>query len=185
MQYEVELKFPVNDPAPVLSRLQPLGATQQAAVEQCDRYFAHPVRDFAETDEALRIRTAGERNVVTYKGPIVDEQAKTRQEIEIPFADGAAACDQLAEMLTILGFREVRAVSKTRIVYHLQWEARPVELSLDEVIGLEGVFIEIETLADEATRDAARDCILRLAEYLGLENSERRSYLCLVLLKDR
>ena len=35
--------------------------------------------------------------------------------------------------------------------------------------------------ADRFSRNAARDAILRLAERLNLANSERRSYLCLLL----
>ncbi len=184
MPYEVELKFPLADSAPILSKLDALGATRLSAIEQNDRYFAHPVRDFAKTDEALRIRSCGNSNVVTYKGPIVDDQTKTRQEIEIPFADGADSANQFAEMLTILGFHEVRTVSKERSPFHLEWENQRVEVSLDDVHGLPGSFIEIELLADESTRDAARDSILRLAEHLGLKDSERKSYLRLLLDAD-
>jgi adenylate cyclase class 2 len=184
MPYEVELKFPLADSALILSMLDGLGATRLAAIEQNDRYFAHPVRDFADTDEALRIRSCENSNVVTYKGPIVDDRTKTRQEIEVPFAGGADTADQFAEMLTILGFHEVRTVSKERIPFQLDWEDQRVELSLDDVVGLPGSFIEIEILADESTRDAARDSILRLAENLVLKNPERRSYLRLLLDAD-
>ena len=40
-------------------------------------------------------------------------------------------------------------------------------------------------ITDEAGRDAARDSILRLADRLGLDNSQRKSYLCLLLEQDR
>ena len=184
MTYEVELKFPLTDPAPVLAKLDELGATRLAAIEQSDLYFAHPIRNFANTDEALRIRSAGISNAVTYKSPIVDDQTKTRREIEIPFADGADSAAQFAEMLTILGFQEVRTVSKKRVPFHLQWEDHCVEVALDDVVGLPGSFIEIEILADEANREAARDSILRLAEHLELKGSERKSYIRLLLDAD-
>ena len=183
MTYEVELKFPLREPAAILSKLEQLQAVCGSPCEQRDLYYAHPVRDFAETDEALRIRRDGERNIVTYKGPLVDLQTKTRREIEVPLADGAAAFEQFGEILTILGFRPVRTVAKKRTPYRLVWEEQELETMLDEVEGL-GTFLEIELVVDESRCDAARDSILRLADRLGLENSERRSYLCLLLERE-
>ena len=184
MFYEVELKFPLADPARVLAQLEELGAERGEPIDQSDRYFNHPARDFARTDEALRIRSAAGRHCVTYKGPKLDPRAKTRREIEIPFGTAPGDDQQVAEMLTLLGFREVRTVRKSRVPFHLRWEDRDVEVSLDEVRDL-GTFLEIETIADDATRDAARESILRLANRLELENSERRSYLCLLLERAR
>lgn len=178
--YEVELKFPLADSAAVRARLNEAGAVRGEAVEQRDRYFAHPARDFAHTNEALRIRTVGEANRITYKGPLVDSRTKTRREIEIPFANGADTAERLAELLAALGFVEVRAVSKRRTPHRLDWEGRELEIVLDEVAEL-GEFLEIETLADEAAREDAQSSILRAAERLGLSNPERRSYLELLL----
>ena len=50
--------------------------------EQVDTYFSHPARDFAATDEALRIRSIDQENFVTYKGPKLDATTKTRREID-------------------------------------------------------------------------------------------------------
>ena len=188
MSYEVELKFPLIEPARVLSDIAALGAERQPALIQIDRYFAHPSRDFAQTNEALRIRTIDEagrppRQRVTYKGPVVDTQTKTRREIEIPFGEQPADGERFAEILTRLGFREVRSVRKRRTPYQLFWEERRLELAHDEVDGL-GVYFEIEAVADEDGRDAARDAILCLAARLGLEGHERRSYLKMLLEAD-
>ena len=79
MQYEVELKFPVADLGAIEARLVELGTRFDEAVTQVDRYFAHPARDFARTDEALRIRQVGNACYVTYKGPKVDAATKTRR----------------------------------------------------------------------------------------------------------
>jgi adenylate cyclase, class 2 len=181
--YEVELKFPLADSAPLVAQLEQLGAQPGAVREQRDRYFAHPARDFVQTNEALRIRSDGPRNCLTYKGPVVDAQVKSRPEIETAFADGPEAAGQLARTLGLLGFREVRTVAKRRVPYHLAWEGRVVEVTLDDVHEL-GTFVELETLADESEREAARDAILLLAGRLGLENPERRSYLRLLLEQD-
>jgi adenylate cyclase class 2 len=177
------LKFPLADGSPLVRQLESLGAERRPPVVQSDRYFNHPSRDFAQTDEALRIRTHDNAYRVTYKGPVVDSQTKTRREIEIAFGEAEGDDARFAEMLGLLGFREVRTVRKQRVPFELEWEGRQLELALDEVEGL-GNFLEIETMADEASKDAARDSILRLAEKLALTTSERRSYLTLLLKKD-
>lgn len=181
--YEVELKFPVADHAPIIAALTGWKARPGTAVEQRDSYFNHPQRDFARTDEALRIRSVGEKNFVTYKGPVLDSRTKTRREIEIPIGDGRESAVKFGEVLTLLGFRAVRTVGKTRIAWHLCEGGRDFEIALDRVADL-GLFVEIETQAPEAGRDAARDAVLDLAQRLGLSLPERRSYLCLLLAMD-
>ncbi len=86
MPYEVEMKFPAADLAELESRLAGLGATIAAPQSEVDVYFAHPARDFAKTDEALRIRRKGSLNFITYKGPKIDAATKTRREIELPLS---------------------------------------------------------------------------------------------------
>lgn len=181
--YEVELKFPLADAGPVRTQLEALGAVQHSVLQQSDRYFNHPARDFAQTDEALRIRKSGNDYRVTYKGPKLDTKSKTRREIEIPFGKAEGDDEKFAAMLVLLGFREVRTVRKERTPFELEWEGRQLELALDNVAGL-GNFLEIETIASEGERDVARDCILRLAARLQLSNSELRSYLQLLEERD-
>ena len=183
MQYEVELKFPLAAPDDVLARLSELGAQSGSPVEQVDRYFNHPARDFFVTDEAFRIRSVGESNCVTYKGPVIDSAAKTRREIEVPFAAGPAAADQMSALWTQLGFCFVREVRKTRTPLSLDRQGWHFDLALDDVAPL-GIFLEIELLSDEHNRDAARDAVLALAHELNLTNPEHRSYLELLLATD-
>ena len=85
--YEVEQKYPLADVAAVEAALARLGATWHATVEQVDRYFNHPCRDFAATDEALRLRRTDQALAITWKGPRLDATAKTRRELELPLAD--------------------------------------------------------------------------------------------------
>jgi len=181
--YEVELKFPIPDAADLTLQLIGRGAVQGRVVHQCDLYFRHPSRDFQQTHEALRIRRSGDDVFITYKGPIVDKQTKTRHEIEIAVGRTPDDFDRMRELLVMLGFQPVRPVEKTRAVFHLAWEGRDLELAVDSVDNL-GTFLEIEALAEENERDSARDSILRLAERLNLKNPERRSYLQLVLEAD-
>jgi adenylate cyclase, class 2 len=95
--YEVEQKYPLADVAAVEAALARLGATWHATVEQVDRYFNHPCRDFAATDEALRLRRTGEALAITWKGPRLDATAKTRRELELPLAEAAVPAAALAE----------------------------------------------------------------------------------------
>jgi len=53
--YEVEVKVPADLDA-VRERLADAGAGRVATVAQADTYFDAPHREFAETDEALRVR---------------------------------------------------------------------------------------------------------------------------------
>ncbi|MEX1230284.1 MAG: class IV adenylate cyclase [Planctomycetaceae bacterium] len=187
MPYEVELKFKVDDRDTVKARLAKLAATCGEVEHHCDTYYMHPdpKRDFAKTHEAFRIRTVGDENCLTYKGPIVDPHVKVRQEIEIGFERGPAASEQMAQLLTTLGFRPRGVVRKVRLSNRLHWEDRDFTVTFDDVEGL-GSFMEVETIADdgEPERLAARDACLRLAEHLGLAQPERRSYLTMMLEKE-
>ena len=183
MHWEVERKFRVQDSAGVERVLEQLGARIGPPVEQCDQYFAHPARDFSQTDEALRIRRVGEQNFVTYKGPKVDPTTKTRRELELPLAPGESAAGDFAELLAALGFRPVLEVRKSRRTADVAWQGRHIETALDNVTGL-GQFVELELQAGTDGLDAARQGLASLAAALGLSADERRSYLEL-LLADR
>ena len=62
----------------------------------------------------------------------------------------------------------------------VDWEGRRVEVSLDAVDRL-GTFVELELVVPPAEFEAARACIGSLARRLELTQSERRSYLRLLL----
>ncbi|MGB9688079.1 class IV adenylate cyclase [Thermogutta sp.] len=177
---EVEFKFRDVDLASVEKRLCELHAVPEGVREEVDLYFAHPARDFSRTDEALRIRRIGDRNWITYKGPKIDSVSKTRDEIELPLADGREAWESWKRLLERLGFRPVRQVAKRRKRFLLDWEGWAIEISLDEVADL-GVFVELEIVCQHEKMAAARDALSRLAAELGLQTSERRSYLELLL----
>ena len=180
MPLEVEQKFPVSDIAALERQLAALGAAHQETVEQVDCYFAHPGRDFARSDEALRLRRVGPLNFITYKGPKLDRITKTRREIEIEFAAGGENASAAAELLESLGFTPVGEVRKRRVHSTVCWQGREIGVSLDEVDGL-GNFVELEIMAGQGDVDEARRSLASLADRLGLTNSERRSYLELLM----
>ena len=129
----------------------PLGAEHRETAEQTDRYFAHPSRDFAQTDEALRLRRIGEFNFITYKGPKLDATTKTRREIEIGLAAGQPAAADAAELLSALGFTPVAEVCKRRRDFTVTWQGQAIGVSLDEVAEL-GDFVELEIVTSRCRR---------------------------------
>lgn len=182
MHLEVEQKFPVTDLGAIQAALERLGACPGPTQEELDLYFAHPARDFAQTDEALRIRRKGGASFITYKGPKIDPATKTRREIELALGRGEEAAEAWAELLLALGFSRVAEVRKSRRKAHLLRSGFQVEVSLDEVAGL-GSFVELEVVAGDAKFEQARACVAEVAQDLGLEQSERRSYLELLLAR--
>jgi adenylate cyclase class 2 len=180
MPYEVEQKFPVADMAALEARLCDLGVSISQPRAEVDVYFGHPGRDFARTDEALRIRRKGASNSITYKGPKIDQTTKTRAEIELPLPPGEESARAWAGLLEALGFRPVGEVCKRRRKVAIPWQGRTVEGSLDEVERL-GSFAELELVVGSKDVEAAKACIASLAKALGLTGSERRSYLELLL----
>src|SRR5262245_44778217 len=174
---EIEMKFPATDFGPLVRRLAEWGAAEAATARaDADHYFNAPDRDFARTDEALRVRSIGPANFVTYKGPKRDAQTKTRTEIEVPLAEGAETAEAFGRLLQGLKYRPVAVVRKRRRLFHLEREGFHVEICLDEVAGL-GHFAEVEILAPEEQLEQARNLLLKVAGELGLGVSERRSYL--------
>jgi adenylate cyclase, class 2 len=181
MGFEIEIKFRVADHEALRRRLADRGSEPEATVDHEDAYLAHPSRDFAVTGEAFRIRGEGASNRITYKGPKLGGPAKTREEIEVAFAEGSEARSQLARAFELLGFRPVAVVRKRRTEYHLESEGRPITVSLDLAEGL-GAFAEVETLAEaEADLPAAQQAVVAIARELGLTEIEPRSYLRMVL----
>src|SRR5438132_388612 len=177
---EVEMKFPVDNFTGLENKLAAASARGTAPIQEADHYFNAPDRDFARTDEALRLRRIGPKNRVTYKGPKTDKETKTRKEIEVPLAEGAETAEGFVQILQNLGYRPVAVVRKQRRIYQLERNKFHLEICLDEVAEL-GSFAELEIVAPEDQLDKAQATLLLLAGELGLKKSERRSYLELLL----
>ncbi|ELY85606.1 class IV adenylate cyclase [Natrialba taiwanensis] len=208
--YEVEVKVPAELDR-VRARLEdaPLEVTSQGAVVQTDTYYDAPHRSFPETDEALRIRSehhqsgpvepseAAESDAdphahddtahetrVTYKGPLVDEESKTREEVETTVGDA----ETFDAVLTNLGFEAAATVRKERERYTVA----PADGAADEfefTVTLDAVddvgeYIEVETeLADERALESARSGAYNVLRALELDPDDqiRTSYLGLLL----
>ncbi len=180
--YEVELKCRA-DHETLRARLADEGATRTESRRQVDSYYSAPHRDFAETDEALRIRreepaTGESVTKLTYKGPLVEAESKTREEHETAVDDD----DALAGILSGLGFEPAFVVKKHRTFYELG----AYTVTLDAVEGL-GEFVEVERETDEEGVAAVREEAIEVLETLGLDADDqiRTSYLGLLLAAER
>ncbi len=176
--YEVEYKAVLKDRTACEERLAKLGAERTGVVRQQDEYFNHPCRDFAHTDEALRIRTADSQTVVTYKGPKIHATAKTRREIEFPLADQTDA--DCRQCLIELGFRPVAIVQKTRSLWQLSLHNVEFEIALDQVEQV-GLYIELEVKTQTCSIEQAQRAAEQLAQSLELGPAIHQSYLEMLL----
>lgn len=180
------MKFPAADVAALEKNLIGLAARFHEPIDQVDLYFAHPARDFAKTDEALRLRRVGGEVAITWKGPRIDTATKTRREIELPVAAvgpaGGGTIAAWTELLEALGFRRVMEVAKRRRPARVPWQGCDVDVAIDAVDGL-GDFVEVEVQARQGEVPQARAVLESLASALGCTGQERRSYLELLLLK--
>lgn len=167
---EVEVKARINSFEEMEKRLKTIGAEKSKTEFQEDIYFASPIVDFAKTDEALRIRTTNTNTFITYKGPKLNEKAKTRKEVEMSIESAEKARDIFEE----IGFAPARTVRKNRQYYTYE----NFEISLDDVEGLPP-YMEIEiALPDSADYAEAQKRIFELFEKLGItEGFERTSYM--------
>ena len=171
---EVEVKAKISSFEEIEQKLDEIGATKTKKEFQEDIYFNSPVVDFAQTDEALRIRTTKENDntniFITYKGPKIDSTSKTRKEIEMGIEDSVKCADIFEE----IGFKKVRTVRKDRQYY----EYENFEISLDDIEGLDP-YMEIEVaLEDGQDYSEAQNEIFELFEKLGITDGfERTSYL--------
>ena len=172
---EVEVKVRA-DHSKIRPLLEEIGANKIGIEEQSDTYFAAPYRDFAKTDEALRIRSLGGQAVLTYKGPKLDKVSKTREELETPVDETTTV-----KIFQALGFSEAGVVRKKREVF----SAGEIIVCLDAVEGL-GEFLEVEIVAeDEKDLKNSRDQLFKFLSHFGVDEKDsiRTSYLEMVLEK--
>lgn len=170
------MKYRVPSHDVIKDKLKSLNAKFLEHTEETDIYFNSPVRDFAKTDEALRVRVYGDGTVVlTYKGPRIGSIGKTREELSVTVND----LESLLEILRKLDFREVAKVVKRRDIYNYE----NFTIYVDSVEEL-GSFVEVETMVnDKELIDKATEEVLQLGNKLGLRRDwiERKTYLELML----
>lgn len=185
---EIELKIPLKahlSPKNVISYLLHEFGSSSEEIHQTDYYFSSPIRNFAISDEALRIRqiqarSGKEKIELTYKGPKLGETMKIREEITLETSNSTNA----KKFLQNLGFQVVAVVKKKRT----NWFVNELTISVDEVKNL-GSFLEIEILKPTDNSEKihkSKEQIISLVKKI-LPNwsgeDERKSYLELLMAK--
>ena len=173
MSLEIEIKSKIHDLSEVTKRLLSLNPAFISEENHLDIYFNHPLKDFAKTDEALRIRSINDSAVITYKGPKLSTRSKARKEIETHISS-ALEC---TEIFKSLGFIEVAKIEKSRKIY--QYEN--ITICLDSVKGL-GSYLELEKISDDISKSETE--LYAFGKQLGLTEYIQTSYLELILSKN-
>lgn len=152
------------------------------------------LRDFKQTDEALRLRkssrfTRNNRDKIqekeyfcTYKGQKLDVLTKTRSEIEVKLDD----IKKMKEILDLLGFREVITIKKERELFEFNFRDKTIEVLIDYIPILKQYFIEVEYLAKTSDEiSASQEVLFDFLHQFGIrkEESIRKSYLELIVEK--
>lgn len=172
---EVEVKARVTDFKEVIKGLKKIGAEKKGSEHQEDVYYNAPHRDFAQTDEALRIRQISPEHgkpkiLFTYKGAKMDKVSKTRKELEFKISDPY----KMGLILEELGFNPVETIKKDRDIY--TW--KDYTITLDQVYRV-GNFVEIEKEGREGDDfSQALEDIFDIYQKLGIKSGfVRESYL--------
>ena len=163
---EIEIKVRVPRPDPVRARLLALGAVVTRERHRED----NTLFDFSDgrltaQGRALRLRTAGKRATLTFKGaPRKSRRFKVREEFETQVRDGG----EVRRILKALGLRPIFRYVKMRTAFRLN----RVKVCLDELVI--GHFLEME---------GERPHIARLAEKLGIPSAEwiREDYIRMLI----
>ncbi len=165
---ETEIKLKVANPGKVKRRLKALGFLQSAPrVYEWNALFDFPDRRLAKAGCALRLRSAGGRHWLTFKGkPDRSHKYKTRRELECSVEQGKS----VAMILSELGLRPVVFYEKHRTTYAPP-SGRHIVVAFDETAA--GTYIELE---------GPRPWIRRVASQLGFSKDDyvTSSYLTLL-----
>ena len=194
---EIEMKFRVANAAEYERLIsETLGASFGAPTVESDVFFTNEALGFPNEGKSLRIRRRGNYLAATFKGPRLDSQTKTREEIELTLVDerpelseeNARRVDEARanwiRFYERLGFSQYGVVTKRRRRASTEYGGRQFEITLDEIDGL-GVFTELEVSAEKDEFADARAVVMLLAQKLGLRETVTSSYLSMVCAQDR
>jgi adenylate cyclase class 2 len=103
---------------------------------ESDQVFDRQDGELRRSDQLLRLRKAGDRAMITFKGPSRRERHKSREEIEFDVSDAAA----LTEVLERLGYAPRFRYEKYRTKFAAQGETGFITIDETPI----GVFLELE-----------------------------------------
>jgi len=167
---EIEVKVKVHSLKKTHEKLLSLGAELTKP-----RYFEKNVLyDFSEKkltnrDQALRLRSVGKRNTLTYKGELQKSRKfKIRNEYETEVKNKK----QIQKILTSLGLKQIFVYQK----YRTEYRACKLKICLDEI--QVGKFMELE---------GKREDIVGFAKKLGISKKDfiKADYISLIKEMER
>ena len=190
---EVEIKIKISNPNQVRNKFEENKGIYKISLHHEDIYFNMPkgLRDFKQTDEALRLRKSIEFNkdnpektqkinyFITYKGKKIDKTTKTREEIEVKISE----IEDMKNLLKLLGFREVFTVVKERELYEFLFKDVRIEALIDYLPILKQHFVEVELMTESYEDiEKSRKILFQFLENFGIQKEEsiRKSYLELI-----
>ncbi len=190
---EVEIKVRISYPEAISIKFKNHGGIYKLSLDHEDVYFNMPegLRDFKETDEALRLRKSIEFNkfdeaiekkinyYLTYKGKKMDKSTKTREEIDVKIED----FEKMRNLLKLLGFQEIFTVKKERELYEFKYRTYNIEALIDYIPILDQHFIEVECLLKSSENlESSRKVLFEFLNLFDIKKEEsiRKSYLELI-----
>lgn len=152
---EIEIKIKIEDPLKLREKILSLGGKIKK-----ERHFEqNTLYDFPEASlrlnkQALRLRTAGKKHFLTFKGtPQKSRKFKIREEYETELKNGRDG----KKILQNLGLQPTVSYSKHRTTFQI----RKLEICLDETSA--GTFMELEGKQSD---------IVRIADSLGYSKKD-------------
>lgn len=171
---EVEIKAKIQDPKIAFEKIKEIGGEYSHSEIQKDIYFNGEHTDFRKSDEALRIREIPDgddfKNILTYKGPKLDTETKTRKEVEVEIDNK----EKMTEILINLGYKPSAIVNKVRRIF----KYNDYTITVDKLKEL-GYYMEIECVTDNTEDiDSIQEKIFDIFNILGISDGfENTSYL--------
>lgn len=145
---EVEVKLAVNDVEGTSKRLRDLGFSVSREREfESNTLYDRTDRQLRNAGMLMRLRKAGDRNVLTWKGPSDPGRHKSRPERET----SVGSIDTLAEIFGHLGYEPVFRYEKFRTEFRRSGEEGSVVLDETPI----GNYLELEGPADWIDATAA------------------------------
>ncbi|KKM78180.1 hypothetical protein LCGC14_1362540 [marine sediment metagenome] len=193
---EVEIKVRINNPELMRKKFEKNQGVYKFSLIHEDTYYNMPkgLRDFKQTDEALRLRKSLKFNInqkgkdqeieyfITYKGKKMDTSTKTREEIDLIIEN----LEKMKKILNILGFQKVLTVKKERELYKFEFKNYSIEALIDYLPILKQYFIEVEYLTEISGKiEESQKILFDFLNLLGFKKEESitKSYLELITEK--
>ncbi|HVT89378.1 MAG TPA: class IV adenylate cyclase [Tepidisphaeraceae bacterium] len=147
MPTEIEAKMKVENLEPTRQRLRDRGAEQLSKAFETNIFFDTEKRELLAQDKSLRVRherderDGAEKVKITFKGPQLKGELKSRDERELKV-------ENLGDALALfegLGYRRTLTFQKRRE----SWKLEDCQIELDELPNI-GTFVEIEGPNEQA-----------------------------------